>query len=149
MGHHDDEFVFGNVFQKFCDFSRRFNVQIPRRLVRQNDRRVLCQSTSYYGTLFFTARKFTAALVDLPQKPNLFDEFSCLFAASFFIVKTKQRKLDVFKHRKVFYNVEILKDGCNILFAVFFPFRRAVMRRFLAVYIQLTLFVTVVCADDV
>ena len=88
-------------------------------------------------------------MVDLLDKPNLFDEFSCLFAASFFIVKTKQRKLDVFKHRKVFYNVEILKDGCNILFAVFFPFRRAVMRRFLAVYIQLALFVTVVRADDV
>lgn len=83
------------------------------------------------------------------QKPNLFNQFSCLFTAYFFIVETKQCKLDIFKHGKVFYDVEILKDGCDILFAVFFPFRRAVMRRFLAVYIQLAFFVTVVRADDV
>ena len=146
---HDDEFVFGNVFQKFRDFSRRFNVQVPRRLVRQNNRRVLRQRSGYYGSLFFAARKFTAALVYLLYKPDLFDEFPRLFAAYFFIIETKQRKLDVFKHGKVFYDVEILKDGCDILFAVFFPFCRAVMRRFLAVYIQFALFVTVVRANDV
>ena len=145
----DDKFIAAHLFQKRRHFFARLDVEIARRLVCENDGRVLCECAGNDRPLLFTARKFAAPPVHLLGKPHTGDEFLCPSPAFFFIVQTEERKFHVFQNGEVFYDIEVLKDGGDVLFAVLLPIAFGVVRGRLAVEVEFTFLVCIVRADNI
>ena len=145
----DDKFIATHLFEERRHFFARLDVEIARRLVCENDGRVLCERAGYDRSLLFAARKFAAPPVHLPGKPYAGDKFLCSSPAFLFIIQTKKRKLHVFQNGEVFYDIEVLKDCGDIPFAVLLPIAFGVVRGRLAVEVEFPFLVCIVRTDDV
>ena len=125
---YDNEFILAHLFQKRRDFLARLDVEVARGFVRKNNGRVFCESACNDSSLFFSARKFAAALIDLLCEPYAVYQFFCSLSALYLVIEAKERKFYVFKYGEVFDDIEILKNRSDILFAILFPFRFGIAR---------------------
>lgn len=74
MGHHDhrDLLVDVQVYQNLHHDVRAARVQVPGRLVEQEDRRVVRDGTRDGDTLLLTARELVREVVETAAQPDLF-----------------------------------------------------------------------------
>ena len=77
MGDHDDETVFGHLFQKVHDLDRGLRVESAGGLVRQDDVGVVDQGPGDGDALHLTAGELVRLLVDLIAETDFLERLLC------------------------------------------------------------------------
>ena len=122
MGDHDDEAVFGHLFQKVHDLHRGLRVEGAGGLVGQDNVRVVDEGTGNGDTLHLSAGKLVRLLVGLVPEADFLQR---LFRAGLPFrgghVRDGQRQFDVGKHALMRDEVVVLEHEPDRMVAVGVP----------------------------
>ena len=122
MRHHDDKPVFRNLLQQFHNLHRGLGVQSARRLIRQENIRVVHQGAGNGNTLHLAAGHLIRFLLELIPEADPAQRL--LGAAATFGVchsRNRQRQLHICQYRLVRDQVIGLEDKTNGMVSVGVP----------------------------
>ena len=94
MGNHDNELIFGDLFEDIHDLNTGLSIKSTCRLVGENNIRIIDKSTRDGNTLHLTAGHLGRLLFQLISETDFFQSFCCTFTA-FFLADTGKRKCDL------------------------------------------------------
>ena len=118
---HNDQLIRRHLAQKLDDLLGGFRVQVACRLIRQNDRAVLCQRPRNHRALFLSAGQPRALVVQMAPHADPVEQCNRLPAPLHRIFDIAQRQLHVLQDGKAVNDIVILKNEGNIPLSVCLP----------------------------
>ena len=85
-------------------------VEVTRRLVSENERRVVDERTSDRNALLFSSRQLAGQVVRAIGEPNVREKCARSLGAAGVVIGVEQRQHDVVDGRRAVEQVKLLKD---------------------------------------